>query len=194
MLKFLQVKLQQYVNKELPQVQTGFRKGRRTRGQIANIRWIIEKAREFQKNTYFCFIDHTKAFDCMDHNKLWKILKEIGIPDHLTCGSWETCMQVKKQQLELDMEQWIGSELGREYVEAIYCHPAYLTYMQSTSWKNDLLEETQAGIKIARRNISNLRYADDTFFMTMQRRTKEPLHESERGQWKSWIKTQHLEI
>ena len=85
MLKILQARLQQYVNCELPDVQTGFRKGRGTRDQIANIYWIIEKAREFQKNIYFCFIDYTKAFDCVDHNKLWKILKEMGIPDHLTC-------------------------------------------------------------------------------------------------------------
>ena len=85
MLKILQVRLQQYVNRELPDVQTGFRKVRRTRDQIANIHWIIEKAREFQKNTYFCFIDYAKAFDCVDHNKLWKILKEMGILDHLTC-------------------------------------------------------------------------------------------------------------
>ena len=85
MLKILQVRLQQYVNRELPYVQAGFRKGRGTRDQIANIRWIIEKAREFQRNIYFCFIDYAKAFDCVDHNKLWKILKEMGIPDHLTC-------------------------------------------------------------------------------------------------------------
>ena len=84
MLKILQARLQQYVNRELPDVQAGFRKGRRTRNQIANIRWIIKKAREFQKNIYFCFIDYSKAFDCVDHNKLWKILKEMGIPDHLT--------------------------------------------------------------------------------------------------------------
>ena len=84
MLKILQARLQQYVNHELPGVQAGFRKGRGTRGQIANICWIIEKASEFQKNIYFCFIDYTKAFDCVDHNKLWKILKEMGIPDHLT--------------------------------------------------------------------------------------------------------------
>ena len=83
MLKILQARLQQYMNRELPDVQAGFRKDRGTRGQIANIRWIIEKAREFQKNTYFCFIDYAKAFDCVDQNKLWKILKEIGIPDHL---------------------------------------------------------------------------------------------------------------
>ena len=85
MLKILQVRLQQYVNCELPDVQAGFRKGRGTRDQIANILWIIKKAREFQKNIYFCFIDYDKAFDCVEHNKLWKILKEMGIPDHLTC-------------------------------------------------------------------------------------------------------------
>ena len=109
MLKILQVRLQQYMNRELPDVWPGFRKGRGTRDQIANIRWIIEKAREFQENLYFCFIDYAKAFDCVDHNKVWKILKEMGILDHLTCF-WETCMQVRKQQLELDMEKQTGSK------------------------------------------------------------------------------------
>ena len=109
MLKILQDRLQQYMNHELPDVQAGFKKGRGTRDQIANIRWIIEKAREFQKNIYYCFIDYTKAFDCVDHNKLWKILKEMGIPDHLS-ASWETYMQVRMQQLELDMEQQAGSK------------------------------------------------------------------------------------
>ena len=85
MLKILQARVQQYVNRELPDVEAGFRKGRGTRDQIANICWLIEKAREFQKNIYFCFIDYAKAFDCVDHHKLWKILKEMGIPDHLTC-------------------------------------------------------------------------------------------------------------
>ena len=99
----------------------------------ANIHWIIKKAREFQKNIYFCFIDYAKAFDCVDHNKLWKILKEMGIPDHVP-ASWEIYMQVKKQQLELDMEQQTVSKLGKEYVKAVYYHPAYLTYMQSTRW------------------------------------------------------------
>ena len=103
MLKILQARLQQYVNRELPDVQAGFRKGRGTRYQIANILWIIEKAREFQKNIYFCFIDYAKAFACVDRNKLWKILQEMGIPDHLN-ASWETYMQVRKQQLEPDME------------------------------------------------------------------------------------------
>ena len=106
MLKILQARPQQYMNRELPDVQAGFRKGRRTIDQIANICWIIEKAREFQKNIYFCFIDYAKAFGCVDHNKLWKILQEMGLPDH----SWETCMQVRKQQLELDMEQQTGSK------------------------------------------------------------------------------------
>ena len=108
MLKILQARLQQYVNHELP-VQAGFRKGRGTRDQIANICWIIKKTREFQKNIYFWFIDYTKAFDYVDHNKLWEILKEMGIPDHLT-SSWETYMQVRKQQLELDVEQQTGSK------------------------------------------------------------------------------------
>ena len=96
------------MNWEIP-VQAGYRKGRGTGDQIVNIHWIIEKAREFQKNIYFCFIDYAKVFDCVDHNKLWKILKEMGIPDHLP-ASWEICMQVRKQQLELDMEQQTGSK------------------------------------------------------------------------------------
>ena len=109
MLKTLQARIQQYMNHELPDVQTRLRKGRGTRDQIANIYWIIEKAEEFQKNIYFCFIDYAKALDCVDHNKLWKILKEMVIPDHLIC-LWEICMQVRKQQLELDMEQQTGSK------------------------------------------------------------------------------------
>ena len=97
------------MNRELHDVQGGFRKGRGIRDQIANICWIMEKARVFQKNIYFCFIDHAKAFDCVDHNKLWNILKEMGIPDHLTC-LWETYMQIRKQQLKLGMEQQTGSK------------------------------------------------------------------------------------
>ena len=109
MLKILQARLQQYVHCELQDVQAGFRKGRGTKDQIANIRRIIEKAREFQKNIYFCFIDYAKAFDCVDHNKLWKILKKMRIPDHLTC-LLEICMEVRKQQLELDMERQTASK------------------------------------------------------------------------------------
>ena len=132
MIKILQARLQQYVNHELPDVQAGFREDRGTRDQIANICWIIKKAREFQKNIYFCFIDYSKAFDCVDHNKLWKILKEMEIPVYLTC-LLRNLYTVKKQQLELEKEQQTGSKSGKEYVKAVYCHPAYLTYMQSTS-------------------------------------------------------------
>ena len=113
MLKILQARYQQYVNCELPDVQDGFRKGRGTRDQIANIHWIIEKAREFQKNIYFCFIDYSKAFDCVDHNKLWKILKRWEYQTTWPV-SWEISMQVKKQPLKLDMEQQTGSKLGKE--------------------------------------------------------------------------------
>ena len=109
-------------------------KGRGTRDQIPNIHWIIEKARELQKNIYFCFIDYAKAFDCVDHNKLWNILKKVGIQTTWP-ASWEICMQVRKQQLELGMEQQTGSKQGKEYIKAVYCHPAYLTSMQSTSWE-----------------------------------------------------------
>ena len=100
---------------------------------MPNICQIIEKAREFQKNIFVCFIDYVKAFDCLDHHILWKILQEMGLPYHLT-ASWEIHMQSKKQQLELDMEQQTGSKLGKEYIKAVYCHPAYLIYMQGTSW------------------------------------------------------------
>ena len=109
MFKILQARLQQYMNYEAPYVQGGFRKGRGTKDQIANICWIIEKAREFQKNIYFCLIDYPKVFDCVDHNKLWKILKEMGIPDHLTC-LLRNHMQVRKEELELGMEQQTGSK------------------------------------------------------------------------------------
>ena len=108
-LKILEARLQQYINCELPDVQAGLRKGRGTRDQISNIFWIIEKAREFQKNIYFCFIDYAKAFDCVDHSKLWKILKEIGIPDHLTC-LLRNLYTGQEGTLELDMEQQTGSE------------------------------------------------------------------------------------
>ena len=117
----------------LPDVQAGFRKGRETRDQIGNIRWIIEKARDFLKNIYFCFLDYAKAFDCVDHNKLWKILQAMGISDHLTC--LRRNLYSGQEATESDMEQWPGSKLGKEYVKAVYCHLAYLTYMQSTSWE-----------------------------------------------------------
>ena len=132
-LKILQANLQQDMNCELAGVQAGFRKDRGTRDQIAKIHWIIEKAREFQKNIYFSFIDYAKAFDCVVHHKLWKILREMGIPDHLTCllrnlyAGQEATVRIK--------HGITGSKLGKEYVKAVYCHPAYLTYMQSISCK-----------------------------------------------------------
>ena len=128
MLKILQASLQQYVNHELTDVQAGFRKGRGTRDQITNICWITKKARESQKNIYFCFIDYDKTFDCVDHNELWKFFKRWEYQTTWP-ASWEICMQVKKQQLEVDIEQQAGSKLGKEYVKVVYCHSAYLTYM-----------------------------------------------------------------
>ena len=151
----------------------------------------MEKAREFQKNFYFCFIDYAKAFDCKDHNKLWKILR--WEPQTILSVTWETCMQDKKHQLEPNMKQQIGSKLGEEYDKAVYGHPAYLTSMQSTSCKM-LGRMKQAGIKIAKRNISNLKYADDTTLMAEnEEELKKPLDESEKGEWKSGLKTQQWE-
>ena len=133
MLKILQDRLQQYVNQELPDVQAGFQRGRGTRDQLANICWIMNKAREYQnKNIYVCFIDYTKAFDRRITTNCGKFLEKWEYQTTLPV-SWETHMQVKEQQLEPDMEQPTVSKLGKEYVEAVYCHPAYLTYMQNTS-------------------------------------------------------------
>ena len=144
MFKILQARLQLYMNCELPEVQAGFRKGRATIDQIANIRWIMKKAGEFQKNIYFGFIDFTENFDCVDQNKLRKSLQDKGISDHLNCllrnlyvGQGATVI--------MDMEQQTGSKSGKEYIKAVYCHPTYLTYMQSTSlkmldWMNRKLE------------------------------------------------------
>ena len=132
LLKILQARLQQYMNRKLPDVQAGFRKGRE-RNQRSNCQHpVIEKAREFQKTIYFCFIDYTKAFDFVDHNQLWKILQEMGIPEHFTC-LLRNLYAGEVAQLEPDMKQWTVSKFRKMYVKALYCHPAYLTYMQSTS-------------------------------------------------------------
>ena len=124
--------IHQYLNRELSDVQAGFRKSRGTRDQIANICWIMEKARELQKKIYFCFIDYAKAFDCVDHNKLWKILKEMGIPDHLTC-----LLRNRYAGQEATVRTGHGTtdwfQIGKGVVKAVYCHPAYITSMQSTS-------------------------------------------------------------
>ena len=149
------------MNHELPDVQAGFRKGRGTTVQIDNIRWIIEKAREFQKNIYFCFIDYTKAFDCVHHNKLWKILKELGIPDHLT---WLLRNLYAGQEATVRTRHgttdWFQS--GKGICQGGILSPCLFNLYAEYIMQNAGLDEAQAGIKIAGRNINNLRYADDT--------------------------------
>jgi len=164
MLKILQARLQQYMNHELADVQAGFRKGRGSRDQIANICWVIEKAREFQKNIYFCFIEYTKAFDCVHHNKLWKILKKMGIPDHLTCllrnlyaGKEAT---VRTGHGTTNWSQ-IGKGVHQGYILSSCLFNLYAEYIM----RNAGLDEAQTGIMIAGRNINNLRYAEDTTLM-----------------------------
>ena len=181
MLKILQARFKQYVNWELPNVQAGFRKDR-------DICWIIEKAREFQKNIYFCFIDYAKACDCEDQNKLQKILKEMGIADHLTCilknlyvGQEAT---VRTGHGTGDWFKW-----GKEHDILSSC--LFNFYAEYIMW-NAELGEAQAGIKIAGRNINNFRYANDTTLMAKSEEELESLDEGERGEWESWLKTQHL--
>ena len=174
MLKILQARLQQYVNCELPDVQAGFRKGRGTRNQIANICWIMEKATEFQKNIYFCFIDYAKAFDCVDHNKLWKILKEMGIPEHLTCllrnlyAGQEATLRTGHGTTD-----WfqIGKGVRQGYILSPCLFNLYAEYIM----RNAGLKEVQAGVKIAGRNINNFRYADDTTLMEESKELKKLL-------------------
>ena len=175
MLKILQVRLQQYMNRELPEVQAGFRKGRGTRDQIANICWIIQKPREFQKNIYFfisississisCFIDYVKAFDCVDHNKLWEIHQEMGIPDHLTCllknlhAGQEAIVRTGHGPTD-----WFKT--GKGICQGCILSPCLFNLYAEYIMRNAGLEETHTGIKISGRNINNLRYADDTTFM-----------------------------
>ena len=147
MLKILQARLQQYVNRKLPNVQPGLRKGRRIR-EIANIHWIIEKAREFQKNIYFCFIDYTKTFDCVDHNKLWKILKEVGIPDHLTCLLRNLSKVRSRSNTGHGTTDWL--QIGNEVCQGCILSPCFLTSMQRTSceildWMKHKLESRLLG-------------------------------------------------
>ena len=164
MLKILQVRLQQYMNCELPIVQAGFSKNRGIRDQIANIHWIIKKAREFQRNIYFCFIDYAKAFDCVDHNKLWKILKEMGIPDHLIC-----LLRNQYAGQEATVKTGHGTtdwfQRGKRVRQDCILSPCLFNFYAVYIMRNAGLEKTQAGIKISRRNINNLRYGDDTTLM-----------------------------
>uniref|UniRef100_A0A4W2DAL6 RNA-directed DNA polymerase n=1 Tax=Bos indicus x Bos taurus TaxID=30522 RepID=A0A4W2DAL6_BOBOX len=163
MLKILQARLQQYGNHELPDVQAGFRKGRGTRDQIANIRWIMEKAREFQKNIYFCFIDYAKAFDCVDHNKLWEILKEMGIPEHLICLLRNLYAGQEATVRTGHGTDWF--QIGKGVRQGSVLSPCLFNLYAEYIKRNAGLEETQAGIKIAGRNINSLRNADDTTLM-----------------------------
>ena len=170
------------MNRELHDVQAGFRKGRGTRDQIANICWIMEKAREFQKNIYFCFIDYAKAFYCVDHNKLWNILKEMGIPDHLTCllrnlfAGQEATVRTGHGTTD-----WF--QIGKGVCQGCVLSPCLFNFYAEYIMRNAGLEETQAGIKIAGRNINNLRYADDTILMAeSEEERKKPFDESERGE------------
>ena len=156
MLKILQARLQQYMNHKLPDVQAGFRKGRGTRDQIANICWIIEKEREFQKNIYFCFIDYAKAFDCVDHKKLWEILKEMGIPEHLTCllrnlyAGQEAIVRTGHGTTD-----WF--QVGKRVRQGCILSPCLFNLYAGYIMRSTGLDEAQAVIKIAGRNINNLR-------------------------------------
>ena len=159
------------MNHEFPDVQAEFRKDRGTRDQIANIRWIIEKAREFQKNIYFCFIDYAKAFDCVDHNKMWKILQEMEIPDNLTC---------LLRNLYADQEATVRSghgttdwfQIGKGVSQSCILSPCLFNLYAEFIMRNAGLDKAQAGLKTAGRNINNLRYADDT---TLTAESKEEL-------------------
>ena len=176
------------MNHELPELQAGFRKGRETRDQIAKIHCIIKKAREFQKN--ICFIDYTKAFGCVGHNKLWEILKEMGTPDHLICllrnlyAGQEAIVRTGHGTTD-----WL--QIGKEVQQGCILSPCLFNLSAENIMQNVRLFEAQAGIKAAGRNINTLRYADDITLMAKWRRTKEPLDESERGEWKNWLKAQH---
>ena len=164
-LKILHARLQQYVNQELPDVQAGFRKGRGTRDQIANIHWIIEKARELQKNIYFCFKDYTKGYDCVVHNKLWKILKEMGIPDHLInllrnlYAGQEGTGRTRHGTMD-----WL--KIGEGVHQGCILSPCLFNLYAEYIIRNAGLDKAQVEMKIARRNINNLRYVNETIFMT----------------------------
>ena len=161
MLKILQMMLQQYVNHELPDVQAGFRKGRGTRDQITYICWIIKTARKFQRNIYICFTAYTKAFDCVDHNKLWKILQEMGIPDHLTCllrnlyAGQEATVRTGHGTTD-----WF--QIGKGVCQGCILSPCLFNLYAEYIMRNARLDEAQAGIKTVGININNLRYVDDT--------------------------------
>ena len=193
MLKILKARLQQYVNRELPDVQAGFRKGRGTRDQNANICWIMGKVRDFQKNIYFCFIDYAKPFECVDHNKLWKILKEMGTPDHLTCllrnlyAGQEATVRTGHGTTD-----WF--QIGKGVRQGCILSPCLFNLYAEYIMRNAGMKEAHAGIKIAGRNINNLRYAEDTTFMAeSEEELKCLLMKVKVESGKSWLKAQHSE-
>ena len=191
MLKILQARLQQYVNCELPDIQAGFRKGRGTRDQIANIHWIIEKAREFQKNIYFCYIDYTKAFDCVDHHKLWKTLEENGILDHLTC-LLRNLYEGKEATVRSGHGTTDWCHIGKGVCQGCILSPCLFNLYAEYIMRNVKLDEAQIGIRIARRNIKNLRYADDTTLMAeSEEELKSLLMKVREESGNSWLKAQH---
>ena len=191
-LTILPLRLQQYVNWELPDIQAGFRKGRGTRDQTVNICWIREKAREFQKNIYFCFIEYAKAFDCVDHNKLQNIAQEMVIPDHLTCllrnlyaGQEST---VRNGHGTTDWFQ-IGNGVHQGYIMSLCLFKLYAEYiMRNTGWMKHKLESRLPG----EMSITSDMQMIPPLWQKV-RETKNPLDESERGEWKSWLKAQHSE-
>ena len=190
-LKICQARLQQYVNCELPGVQAGFRKGRGTRDQTANIHWIIEKSREFKKNIYFALLTMPKPLTVwitINFGNFWRRWEcQTTWP-----ASWETCMQVRKQQLELDMKQdWfqIGNRVCQGSILSLCSFNSYSVYIM----RNTELKEAQAGIKFSRRNINNLRCADDTTLMAESKEELKSLLMKVKEEWKSWFKAQHSE-
>ena len=182
MLKIFQARLQQSKDWELPDIQAGFRKGRGTGDQFASICWIIEKAREFQKTIYFCFISYAKAFHYVDHNKLWKTLKETGIPDHLTC-----LLRNLHAGQEATVRTGHGTtdwfQIGKGVCQGCILSPCLFNFYAEYIMRNARLDEAQAGIKIAGRNINNLRYADDTTLMAESEEEIVPF-----WKWKSRVK------
>ena len=196
MLKILQTRLRQYMNWELTDVRfrkgfSGFRKGRGTRDQIASIHWITEKAREFQ-NIHFCFIDCTKTFHCVDHNKLWKFLEEMGISDHLTCLLRNL---YARQEVTVRTRHWTTNwfRIEKGVHQGCILLPWLFNVYAEYVMQNLGLDESQAGIKIAERNISSLRNANDTTLMTESEEELKSILMKVKGEWKSWLKTQHSE-
>ena len=191
-VKILQARLKQYMNHALSDDQAVFRIVSRTRDQIANIHWIIKKAIEFQKSIYFCFIYYAKVFDCVDHKKLWKILQEMVIPDHLTClirnlyAGQEATVRTGHGTID-----WF--QIGKRVHQGCIFSPCLFNLYAECIMRNAGLDEAQSGIKIAGRNINNLRYADDTTLMEESKELKSPLIKMKEDSEKSWLKTQHSE-